>query len=55
MKKGFLFDLNKCVGCHACVVACEVENSKDQHHMLLHSTKTWQTFVWMTVSSLMDC
>ncbi len=24
--KGFIFDINKCVGCHACVVACSVEN-----------------------------
>jgi Fe-S-cluster-containing dehydrogenase component/DMSO reductase anchor subunit len=23
---GFIFDRNKCVGCHACVVACHVEN-----------------------------
>ncbi len=31
MNKGFLFDLNKCVGCHACVVACQIENGKDQY------------------------
>ena len=30
MNKGFFFDLNKCVGCHACVVACQIENGKDQ-------------------------
>ncbi len=24
--KGFVFDMNKCVACHACVVACSVEN-----------------------------
>jgi len=23
---GFVFDANKCVGCHACVVACAIEN-----------------------------
>ena len=26
IRKGFLFNINKCVGCHACVVACSVEN-----------------------------
>lgn len=31
MAKGFIFDLNKCVGCHACVVACQIENGKDQN------------------------
>ncbi|MDX9770928.1 MAG: DmsC/YnfH family molybdoenzyme membrane anchor subunit [Tenuifilaceae bacterium] len=25
--RGFIFDYSKCVGCHACVVACSVENS----------------------------
>lgn len=25
--KGFIFDYSKCVGCHACMVACYVENS----------------------------
>jgi Fe-S-cluster-containing dehydrogenase component/DMSO reductase anchor subunit len=27
MQQGFVFDLNKCVACQACVVACQIENS----------------------------
>lgn len=26
MQKGFVFDINKCVACQACVVACQIEN-----------------------------
>lgn len=28
-KKAFRFDINKCVACHACVVACVIENKTD--------------------------
>lgn len=30
MAEGFLFNQNKCVGCHACVVACQIENGSEQ-------------------------
>lgn len=29
--KGFLLDLNRCVGCGACVVACRIENQLPEH------------------------
>jgi Fe-S-cluster-containing dehydrogenase component len=30
MRRGFIFDLNKCVGCEACVVACQIQNHGSQ-------------------------
>lgn len=29
MQRAFLFDLNRCTGCHACTLACKVENALD--------------------------
>jgi len=31
-KSSFVFDLNRCVGCMACVVGCSIENQGLQHH-----------------------
>ncbi|UCG27426.1 MAG: 4Fe-4S dicluster domain-containing protein [Bacteroidales bacterium] len=27
MEKGFIFRMNRCVGCHACIVACAIQNN----------------------------
>lgn len=33
MKKRFVFNIDKCVGCHACVVACSIENKLKPHNI----------------------
>ena len=29
MGKRFAFDINKCTGCHSCILACNIENERD--------------------------
>jgi len=43
MRKGFIFDQNKCVGCHACIVACQIENANEQHEPW-REIKTFNSF-----------
>src|SRR5262245_7415488 len=40
MRYGFLIDQRKCIGCHACTVACKSENS-----VPLGSFRTWVKYV----------
>jgi Fe-S-cluster-containing dehydrogenase component/formate-dependent nitrite reductase membrane component NrfD len=40
MKYGFVIDNRKCIGCHACTVACKTEN-----HVALGVNRTWVKYV----------
>ncbi|MBN2237034.1 MAG: dimethyl sulfoxide reductase anchor subunit [Bacteroidales bacterium] len=49
MKKGFLFDINKCVACQACVVACQIENVALEE---LVSNEYWKQQVpWRSITT----
>jgi DMSO reductase iron-sulfur subunit len=38
MQKGFLFDINKCTGCHVCQIACALENE-------LEFNRSWRQII----------
>ena len=40
MQYGFVIDNRKCIGCHACTVACKTEN-----HVSLGVNRTWVKYV----------
>jgi Fe-S-cluster-containing dehydrogenase component len=40
MKYGFIIDNRKCIGCHACTVACKTEN-----RVPLGVNRTWVKYV----------
>ena len=40
MRLGFLIDHSRCIGCHACSVAC-----KEEHHVPLGAYRTWVKYV----------
>jgi Fe-S-cluster-containing dehydrogenase component len=49
MQKGFIFDINKCVACHACVVACQIENMDLE--LLVSEAKWEQQMQWREVTT----
>jgi len=40
MRYGFLIDQNRCIGCHACTVAC-----KEEHNIPLGVNRTWVKYI----------
>lgn len=48
MQKGFIFDINKCVACQACVVACQIENMDLE--VLVSEEKWAQQMPWREVT-----
>ncbi len=40
MRYGFVIDQNRCIGCHACTVAC-----KDEHEVPLGVNRTWVKYI----------
>ena len=49
MQKGFIFDINKCVACQACVLACQIENIDLED---LISEEKWKSqVVWREVKT----
>lgn len=40
MRYGFVIDQNRCIGCHACTVAC-----KEEHNVALGVNRTWVKYV----------
>ena len=40
MRYGFVIDQNRCIGCHACTVAC-----KEEHQVPVGVFRTWVKYV----------
>lgn len=40
MRYGFAIDQNRCIGCHACTVAC-----KEEHHVAVGVFRTWVKYI----------
>ncbi|MDH3445472.1 MAG: polysulfide reductase NrfD [Deltaproteobacteria bacterium] len=40
MRYGFLIDQNRCIGCHACTVAC-----KEEHNIAVGVNRTWVKYI----------